>query len=180
MAIQASEILFKYSVTTGSVGNSNAGTAAGSLGGYISTTQITDASLDNLFDDITGSENAAGQVDYRCFFVHNSNGSLTYQNAVCWIDSQVAGGADVAIGVDPTGATAIGNSGAQAATIANSTTAPAGVTFSTTATSKGAGLALGNIPAGSCRAVWLKRTANNSAAQSNDGATIGVSGDTAA
>lgn len=180
MAIQASEILFKYSVTTGTAGNTSAGTAAGSLGKYISTTQIADASLDNLFNDISGDQNAAGQVDYRCFFIHNSNGSLTYQNVVCWIDSQVSGGADVAIAVDTTAPSAIGSSTAQALTVASSTTAPAGLTFSTTAINKATGLSIGNVPAGSCAAVWLRRTANNSAALSNDGATIGLSGDTAA
>jgi hypothetical protein len=42
----------------------------------------------------------------------------------------------------------------------------------------GAGVALGNIPAGQCKAFWIRRTAANSAALSNDGVTIAVAGDT--
>lgn len=52
MAITATDILFKFSVKTGAAGNSTAGTAGGSLGKYISTTQITDNTLNNLFDDV--------------------------------------------------------------------------------------------------------------------------------
>jgi hypothetical protein len=37
-AIVASDIVWRYSVTTGSAGNTTAGTANGSLGKYISTT----------------------------------------------------------------------------------------------------------------------------------------------
>jgi hypothetical protein len=47
-------------------------------------------------------------------------------------------------------------------------------------TTKGTGLALGDIAAGSCRAIWIKRTAANSAALNNDGVTIRIEGDTAA
>lgn len=178
-AITAGEILFKYSTTAGSAGNTTAGTASGSLGKYISTTTIADATLNAVFDDITGAENAASTVDYRCIFIHNSNASNALQNAVMWLSAEVAGGASIAIGVDTTAASAIGSATAQALTVANETTAPAGVTF-TSPTTSGAGIALGTIAAGSCRAVWVRRTAANSAALNNDGVTLSVQGDTAA
>jgi len=111
MAIQSSDILFKLSVKTGSAGNSTAGTTGGSLGGYISTTQITDATLHNLFDAITGDENAASDVEYRCFFVHNSHATLTLLAPVVWLSSETSGGAAVAIAVDATAASAVGWSG---------------------------------------------------------------------
>jgi len=183
MAIIASEILFKLSTgNSGSQGNNAAqGNVNNSLGKYISTTPVTDASLNNLFDDLTGDENAQGAsyVDYRCIFVHNNNGSLTLQNAVMWLSAEVAGGAAIAIGVDPAAASAIGSGTQQAAVILTDTSAPAGVTFSAP-TTKGAGIALGNIPNGQCRAIWVRRTAANSSALNNDGATIRVEGDTAA
>lgn len=180
MAIASTDLLFKLSTTAGSAGNSTAqGSPNSSLGKYISTTQITDATLNNLFDDISGDENAANTVDYRCFFVHNAHASLTWLAPFVWIYSEVAGGASVAIGLDPAGVTAIGSSSAQAATIATETTAPAGVSFSSP-TTKGAGLSLANIPAGSCAAIWVRRTAANSSALNNDGCTIRVEGDTTA
>jgi hypothetical protein len=181
MAIVAGDILYKYSVLTGSAGNSQAGTAAGSLGKYISTTQITTATLHNLFDVITGDENAASEAEYRCIFVHNNHGSLALQNAVVWLQSEVAGGAAIAIAIDDLAASAIGSAGAQADQIADENTAPgAGVGAFSSPTTKGAGLSLGTINAGSCRAIWIRRTAANTAALDNDGVTLRVEGDTAA
>lgn len=179
MAISASDILFKLSTTSGSAGNSNSqGDPNASLGKYISTTQITDNSLNNLFDDVSGAENAASDVEYRCFFVHNAHASLTYQSAAIYISSEVSGGASIAIGIDTTAASAIGASPAQALTIVDESTAPSGVSFSSPTTTGGA-LSLGDIAAGQCRAVWVRRTAANSSAKNNDGATLTVFGDTA-
>lgn len=180
MPISSSDILFKLSIKTGSAGNSlSQGDVNASLGKYISTTQIVDATPNNLFDDITGDENAASDVEYRCFFVHNAHATLTLQNPVVWISAEVSGGANAAIGIDTTAASAIGSASAQALEVANENTAPGGVSFSSP-TSKGAGLSLGNLPPGQCRAVWVRRTATNSAALDNDGATIRVEGDSSA
>lgn len=185
MAITSAEILYKFSVSA-AAGNTTGGTAATSLGDQISTTQITDASLNNLFDDVSGDENAASTVvDYRCIFVHNSNASLTLQSAVVWLSADVANGVDVALGVDTTAASAIGSASAQAVAIASETSTPAGISFTNYASGsaidvKARGLSLGNIPAGQCKAIWIRRTSANRAALNNDGCTIRVEGDTAA
>lgn len=178
-AIQASEILLKYSVSA-ATGNSSAGTAATSLGDQISTTTIADATLNAIFDDISGAENAASTVDYRCIFVHNSNSANALQNAVVWLSAEVGGGAAIAIAIDNIAASAIGSASAQAAVIASETTAPSGVGAFSSPTTFGTGLSLGTIPAGQCRAVWIRRTAANSAALNNDGVTLSVQGDTGA
>lgn len=178
MAITASDILFKFSVAA-AAGDTTAGTAATSLGDQISTTQITDATLHNLFDVITGDENAASDVEYRCIFVHNNHATLTWENVVVWLSSETAGGAAAAISVDTTGVTAKGSATAQAKTVADESTAPASQTF-TAPTTKGTGLSVGNIPAGSVAAVWVRRTAANSAAIDTDGVVIRFEGDTAA
>lgn len=176
-AIIPSDILTKYSTTAGAAGNSGAGTAGSSLGKYISTTAWPDATLNGLFDDVSGAENAASTVDYRCIFVHNSNASNALETAVLYLSAEVAGGASIAIGADTTAASAIGAAGAQALQVANETTAPAGVSFSSP-TTIGAGISLGTIPAGQCKAFWVRRTAANTAALSNDGVTLTVAGDT--
>lgn len=178
MAITASDILYKYSVSA-AAGDTTAGTAATSLGDQISTTAIADATLDNLFDVITGDENAASDVEYRCFFVHNNHATLTWENVVVWLSAEVASGAVAAISVDTTGVTAKGSASAQAKTVANEQTAPSSQSFSAP-TTKGTGLAIGNIPAGSVAAIWVRRTAANTAAVNNDGVTIRCEGDTAA
>lgn len=178
MAITATDILFKFSVAA-AAGDTTAGTAAGSLGDQISTTQITDATLHNLFDVVSGDENAASDVEYRGFFVHNNHGSLTWQNVVVWLSAEVAGGCTAAISVDTTGVTAKGSASAQMKTIADESTAPATQTFSAP-TTKGAALSIGNIPAGSVQGIWVRRTAANTAAVDADGVTIRCEGDTAA
>lgn len=180
MPIVDTDIKVKLSVTTGSAGNSTSqGNVNNSLGKYISTTEITDNSLDNLFDDISGAENAASTVDYRCLFIHNSHASITALSCLLWIQSEVSGGASIAIGLDTNGAVPIGQASAQAVTIANETTAPVGVTFSTP-TSSGTALSIGSLQAGYCIGVWIKRTAANNAAVNSDGATLRFQCDTTA
>ncbi len=177
-AIVAGDILFKYSIKTGAAGNSTASGAATSLGKYISTTAWAGGAANDLFDDISGAENAASTVDYRCVFVHNNNGANAYQNAVVYVSAETAGGASVAVATDNVAASAIGSASAQAAEIANETTAPSGVSAFSSPTTAATGLSLGSIPVAQCKAFWVRRTAANSAALSSDGATIAVSGDT--
>lgn len=176
-AIIASEILTKYTTTAGSAGNSTAGTASGSLGKYASSTNWTGGSLNDLFDDISGAENAASTVDYRGLAVHNSNTANTLENAVVYISSEVAGGASIAVGADTTAASAVGSASAQLVTIANETTAPSGASFSSP-TTLATGVSLGNIAVGNVKGVWVRRTAANSAALSADGVTLAFAGDT--
>lgn len=179
MPIASSDIKLKYAVKTGAAGNSTAGTANGSLGKYISTTEMPDATLNALFDDITGAENAALDVEYRCVFVHNSHATLTFTAPRLWISSEVANGASVQIGLDPAAPSAIGSASAQAAEVATENDAPAGVAFSAPVT-KDTGLSLPSIPPGQCLAFWVKRTAANSPAMNADGFGFRLEGDTLA
>ena len=162
---------------TGAAGNSTAGTAAGSLGKYLSTTAWAGGVANDLFDNISGAENAASTIDYRGILIRNLNSANALQNAVVYLSAETAGGASIAIGVDTTAASPIGQAGAQAVQIANETTAPAGVTFSSPTTA-GTGLVLGTIAVGQCKAFWIRRSAANTAALSSDGVTIAISGDT--
>jgi hypothetical protein len=177
-AITTGEILFKLSTKSGSAGNTQTSTPAGSLGLYISTTAWAGGSANDLFDDISGAENAASTVDYRCIFIHNSNGANALQNAVAYLSAEVAGGASIAIAADNIAPSAIGSASAQAASIATETTAPSGVGTFSSPTTAGTGIALGNIGSGQTKALWVRRTAANTAALSNDGVTIAVTGDT--
>jgi len=173
MAITASDILFKFSVSA-AAGDTTAGTAATSLGDQVSTTQITDATVDNLFDTVSGAEAAAGTTEYRCFFVHNNHASLTLIGASITIQSQTSGGGDITIALDNIAPTAKGSGSAQAANIASETSTPSGVgTF-------GAGpLSIGDIAAGQVKGIWVKRIVTAGASALNpDGVVLRVSGDT--
>lgn len=180
MAIVTGDLLVKLSVAAAAGNTTAQPDPNASLGDQISTTALTDNSLHNLFDVVTGDENAASDVEYRCLFVHNNHGSLAWQSPVLWITSEVAGGAAAAFGWDTTAVSAVGSGSAQALTVANENTAPAGVSFSSP-TSKATGIALGaNIAAGSVKAFWVRRTAANTAALDNDGVTFRIEGDTSA
>jgi hypothetical protein len=178
MAIVATDILYKFSVAA-AAGNTTAGTANTSLGDQISTTQITDALLNNLFDDVSGDENAASDVEYRGYFVHNNHATLTWTAPVAWISAEVAGGASAAISIDTTAASAVGAATQQMKSIVDESTAPAAQTFSSP-TTKASGLAISDLPAGNVKGIWVRRTAAATVAVNNDGVTVRCEGDTAA
>jgi len=181
MAIAASDIKFYLSEKVSGNGFTTGGTPAASLGKNISTTEITDNTLNNLFDDVSGDENAASDVEYRCIFVLNGHATLTWEGVKVWLSAEVADGASIEIAIDDIADSAKADTNDQADTIADESTAPgAGVGAFSAPVTKGAGLSLGDIAPGYCRAIWIKRTAANNAAKDNDGVTISVEGDTAA
>lgn len=177
MAVQASDIKVRLSVTSGAAGNSVAqGSPVASLGKYMATTDLVDNVLQNLFASISAAEGVSGVTKYLCLFLYNSHATQTWQNAVVWLASQLAGGSDIAIGLDPAGAQTYNQAGAQAAQIASITTAPAGVTFSQP-TDQASALAIGNLAAGKCIGLWIRQTtAPDTAAQTNDNAVLSYYG----
>lgn len=175
MAVVDADILVKLSINTGP-GNSTAqGNVNDSIGGFMSSTQLTDNTLHNLFDAITGDENAASDDEYRCIFIHNSNASSTAgPNGKLWISTDtVAGAADIALALDGTGVVAYNSASAQAERLANEDAIPSGESF-TTPLSKSAGISVPNLAANQVIAVWLRRTAANGGARSSVNATIRV------
>jgi|SRR5581483_6389061 len=188
-ALVFSDILYYLSAPSASAGFANAGTAGASWGGYISTSQLNSSvTLDNLFNDITGSQNAADQVDYACLFVlNNTSSGNSMLNTVVWVPNSayVAGGANAAVGADPTGISVKTVTSLQAVKITSNTVAPAGVSTwigpqasAPTAPSYTGGLQIGTVPPGSCFALWIRRTAANSAPVNADGLGIQVICDT--
>lgn len=176
MAIVASDIVFRLSVAA-AAGDTTAGTPATSLGDQVSTTAITTATLNNLWDDVSGAEASAGDVEYRCIFVLNNHASLTLVGANTYITSQTAGGGTIDMGLDPAAISAKGSGSTQAATIANESSAPAGVTFSSP--TSGSPLVIGDLAPGQVKGIWLRRTVTAGAGAVNpDGVIIGVTGDT--
>lgn len=163
MAIAPTDIQYRLS---GGAGNTS---PAASLGGAKSTTAVGAS----IFDDVSSAEAVAGDAEYRCIYVHNAHASLTLVGAVLWIPSNTpSASTTVDVGV---GTSAV--NGTETA-VADENTAPGGVTFAAAAT-QGSGVALGDIPAGQSKAVWLRRTISAGAAAVNDSFSIRVTGDTA-
>ena len=170
MPITATEIEFRLS---GGAGNSS---TAASLGGIMSSTAITDATLHNLFDVVSSQEATDGDNEYRCIYVYNAHGTLTLQGAKIWISTNTPSTfTEVAIAL---AGEAVGVSVAE--TVGNESTAPTGPTFTTPA-SEGAALTIGDIPALSRKGIWIRRNVTGGAAAYNtDSAVLTVKGDTAA
>jgi len=168
MAIQATDIVFRLS---GGSGNADPNAA---LGGAISSTAVG-SGIHNLFDQVSSAESAAGDTEYRCFYVRNSHGTLDLWNAKVWIHSNTPSG-DTAVRI------ALGTSAVNGTeqTIVDESTAPSDVSWSTAA-NDGASLSIGDLPPGEHKALWVERVITaGAAAYSDDQATIRVKGDTAA
>lgn len=147
-----------------------------SLGGVISSTEIVNNTLNNLFDNVTGGEATSGDVEYRCLYVKNTHATDDLDTVKVWLGSNTpAPGTETAIGLDPAGV-GDGTSTGVAAVIATEQDAPAGVTF-TAAANEGASLPVGLLEAGEVIAVWIRRTVTaGAAAYTNDGTQIAVKG----
>lgn len=143
-----------------------------SLGGAKSANQASSA-VDALFDAVAAAEASAGDVEYRAVYLHNANATDTMTAARVWVQSNTPlAGTTIDIGVG----TAAVNGTEQ--TIANESTAPAGVTFSAPSTA-GTGLALGDIPPGQHKAIWIRRTVTAGAGASpSDAFTLGLDAET--
>jgi hypothetical protein len=181
MAIAESDISVRYSVPSATEGDADAQpNPRASLGLHISTTAVPSAQLHNLFGAVSGSDATAAGTRYLCVFVVNEHGSLTWQGVEVWIASQRAGGADIAIGLDPVGVSDVDDTDPQAATVASITTAPTGVTF-TNPTTEAVALSVGNVGPGQCFALWFRqRWAADPAAKTEDWAMWHVQGTTEA
>lgn len=172
MAIVAADIKF---ILSGGAANTDPNAA---LGGAISTQAggiITTDTLNNVWDNVSGAESSAGDIEYRAIFVKNTHGTLTYTGAKIWISSNTTS-ADDTIDI------ALADEGINNTieTIANESTAPTGPSFSAP-TSFGTGLTLGNISAGAAHGIWIRRTVTASAQAANANPyTLSVQGETAA
>lgn len=172
MAIESSHLVYRLS---GGAANTDPNAA---LGGAMSTVGggiIPDATTENLFDNVTGGEASSGDIEYRGFYVENTHGSLTLQNAVIWIDQDTTSTndeIDIALALEAIDVAMD--------TIVNESTAPASVTFSHPNT-KATGLSIGNLPNGSFKGVWIRRTVDAGAgAVSGNQGGVRLEGDTAA
>ena len=143
MAIAATDIRLYATTLTGGK----------SLGGPVGAA-INCGISENLFERYDGNLAAgtgANVAHYRCLYVVNTHPSLTaYGVTVAWATTPHA----AALDTNPTSALP-----GASLTVANQTTAPAGLTF----TLGPAALTVGDLPAGQCKAVWLRRAEGNAA-----------------
>jgi hypothetical protein len=165
MAIVATDLKFYLSG-----GGSNADPTA-SLGGAISSSQCGS----NLLDDIGTAEAAAGDTEYRAFFVKNTNATDTAYATKIWIASNTdASSTAIQIALADEG---VANT---IETIGNESTAPTGPVFDDAEDVANA-LTIGTLAPGEAFGIWVKRVVTaTTVAFPNDTATLRVRADTAA
>lgn len=162
MAILSTDIIYRLS---GGAANSDPNA---SLGGAKSSTAMPTS----IFDDVSSAEASAGDIEYRCIYIHNNHGSLTLQAPKIFIQANTPSATTtVAIGLGTSA------QGGTEQTVADESTAPSGVSFAEPA-DFASGIALGDIPPAGHRAVWIRRTITAGTAAANDGFTLRVTGDT--
>ena len=172
MAILDAEIKWYLS----KVGGGAQGDPDDSFGGAISTTEWT-SGLNSLFDDLSGAETTAGDNNYRCVYIKNTNGTTTWTDPKVFISSNTPNTeSNIRIG--------LGSSGVDGTEQrpASESTAPSAVTFADTYTSYANGLALGfDLAAGEYFPIWIHRDQDAaSGAYSADTFTIEGEGDSVA
>ncbi len=130
-------------VTFGSTNLALNHSGASDIGGAIGA-ELTDDTLNNIWDNVSAGDADAGDTEFRCTYVKNTHATLSVANV------------KVEIATDPTESNweialgAAGKNGTETA-VANEDTAPATPTFGTTA------LELGTLAAGDFYPIWIKR-----------------------
>lgn len=147
-----------------------------SLGGAVSSVELVNNTLNNLWADITGDQAAAGRTRYRCVAVKNTHASLTLTSSKVWIDTQTGASGDaITIGLDLAGVNATPDD------IVNETTAPSPAVTFVTAVDKANGLNTGSVANGQYYGIWIKDIVDVGAgASTNDTYILKWEGDTAA
>jgi len=164
MAVVQGDITHRYTEPNGP-GDTNAGAAATSLGGFAATNEPTSGASQNAYGHLVLADNSGGAVHYRAFFVANTDGADTWYAVKVWIASQSSNGADHAIALDGVGVVDLDSASAQGETEADEDTAPTGETF-TSPTSKDTGINVGDVGPGQGFTVWVRRTGTGSPALS--------------
>ncbi len=143
------------------------------LGGAISSVQLVDNTVNNLFALATASEADAGSVKYRAIYIKNTHATLTLVSPKVYIDSNTT---------SPTTSVVIAladETGSPIETVANENAAPVGPSFSS-ADGYANGLSLGDLAPGETKAIWIGYQINALTEAVADQLTIGVKGETEA
>lgn len=144
-----------------------------SIGGVISSTEVADNNLHNLFAKVKWQESEVGSEKYRAIFIKNEHASLTWEDVVAFIKSQsTSDDTSIEIGVCDEG------KNQNIEVITNEDTAPANVNF-VSAEGFASGVSAGNLEKGDYIGLWVKRIVNVGAkAKGGDEAELECKGGT--
>lgn len=184
MAITESELTYWYSQGVGGSSDGGAaGTRAGSLGGYRSSTEVVETeNVTNIFEDVSGADAGTGEIFYKCIIARNADAALDLIDAlISWTETTLATGVTMHYALE---------NADPAQTTANHTTAPSTigsgeVTAWTAITSStlldDVGTHGADLESETNIAIWVRLTVGAATpAANNVNATVRLSGDTAA
>ena len=144
---------------------------ASSLGGVMSSNQVSAVAMNNLFDNVDPDEASAGDVEYRAIDLYNA-GDAAATNVSIHMSTETSS-TDTAIDLGHDATNNPHTAAWNGETIADEDTAPASpaITFGHhVAANK---LSLPDIPVGQAARVWLRRTVSAAAGNtSNDQGTF--------
>ena len=121
-----------------------------SLGGVMSSQQISATPLNNLFDNVEPSEASSGDVEYRAIDIYNSGDAAAILVELYIDDAPDSPSVTIAVALDST-----------TQTTADEDTAPSGVSFSVPV--EASKLSISDIASGGSQRVWIRRTVAASA-----------------
>lgn len=191
MPVLSGDIRFHYSDLFAGSGFDDArtGSGASSFGRWFSKTAYPNNTLHNVWDVIVGDESNSGDTEYRGIAVYNSHATLTLIDPKLWISAENPSGAHIEMAIDGFSASPIAQRTVpqmfSGVGMSNEGQVPmSGATAQTltwnSGTTKGAGLSLGDIPAGYAKGIWLKRYVGaGTGALDADYVTLKVEGDSA-
>lgn len=142
-----------------------------SLGGAMSSVAVVET-LNGLFDDVSGAESEAGDVEYRCIYWKNESGG-SLENCHVYVPSQPSGDDSFKVGKDLAG------KNATADTVADEDTAPDPAVSFATAADYASGIDLGTMAANDYYGVWVERTVPSAATAGTSTWTIRARGESA-
>lgn len=159
MAIATSQIEYRLAAPGATAGDTVDGVSGQSLGGWVSRSLLPGGMIGNLFPNVTALEYLNNQIDYQCLFVVNRHPTYTLGSAVAWLPFQRPGGSTIDIAPDDVMPMDLDEAmEMQATVIPDKNTAPGIGAGYSLATSKDAGIELGDIGPNQAVAIWLRRS----------------------
>jgi hypothetical protein len=128
----------------------------------LATSNKTDAvtignNVQNLFPNVTSAQSLAGQVKYRGVYIKNTHSTDTATGVKVWVKTLTPAGDELY--VQKHGTTGNGSTTGVLEAIANDATAPTGISFADPPPqSSGTAIVIGNLLAGECHGLWIRRT----------------------
>ncbi len=138
-------------------GASNADPDA-SLGGVMSSEELSETPLNNLFDDIDPDQAEVGVTEYRAIGLYNDGDADAVGIEMWFVSDSASPDTSVSVGVDATGTQSI----------ADEEDAPDSPTISFSQPGSGSTLSLDDIEPGEERRIWFKRICGANAVNHNN------------